>query len=195
MADIITTAEVKTILNISGSSQDSLIAFHIESAQTLLYQILGVTDVLTQTITRELTKVYDEDHFYLKHFPVTSITGIYNPKTHVELTGYTFEIDSINTRLVRILDSSGLPYAIGYEDIKVTYVAGYADADNVPNALKMVVAYIIGGLIAENRKLGGVNKYRVGSKEVQFSDQQSAQRALSMIKPYLANYKNHVIVS
>jgi len=194
MSAIITTAEVKTILGISGSTQDTLIAFHIESAQNLLYQILGVTDLLTHSVTKEETPIYDSLYFYLDEFPVTAITTIYDTGTHDEITGYSFSIGTKNKRKVNIVDSSGVPYGIGRSSIKVTYTAGYADIDAVPNDIKTVVALMIGGLMAKNKQLGGVKEYRVGSKNVIFEDNASGKKATDIINQFMNNYSKPIVV-
>ena len=193
MTNIVTKTEVKTILNISGANQDALIDFHIESAQTLLYQILDVVDILTATITKEIVDVFKSEYFYVSTFPATAITGIYDSDNHVELTGYDFLFDVKNQRKVWIVDSNNIPKYLNRSKIKVTYVAGYENANAVPNALKMIVAFMIGGLIAENKTIGGVKEYQVGSKRVKFQDQYQAGMAISMIKTYLTNYYNHCV--
>jgi len=194
MSDIVTTAEVKTVLGISGTSQDTLITFHIKTAQNLLYQILGVTDILTHTVTKEETTIYDSLYFYLDEFPVTAITAIYDTDTHEAITGYSFAIGTKNKRKIIVVDSTGAPYGIGRSSIKVTYVAGYALIGDVPNEIKTVVALMIGGLIAKNKQLGGVKEYRVGSKNVIFEDGASATKATDIIKQFMTNYSKPIIV-
>jgi hypothetical protein len=195
MSDIITRADAKTILNISGTSQDALIDIHLETVQELLYQILGIQSILTHTVTRELTKIYDCEYFYLEEFPVTAVSNIFVPDTHEEITDFSFSIDPKNNRKIFLVDSSGVPKFTGYEEIKVTYTAGYANYAAVPNSLKTVAAYMIGGLLAENKKMGGVEEYRVGSKMVKFSDEAQARTAMTIIRSYLANYKPPIVVS
>ncbi len=203
MTNIVTQAEVKTILGISGASQDTLIDFHILSAQELLYDILSITDLYSYEITKELTRVYGCSYFYLKAFPVTAIGGVFNSNTHDEITGFSYQFDDLHRSKVFTVDGDGVPDLLRYKDIKVTYTAGYvlgtgegvAENINIPNSLKTIVAYLVGGLMAENKKMGGITEYSLGTKTVKFASGNHGSEALKLIRPYLVNYKQPIISS
>lgn len=197
MSDIILKADVKTMLGISGTTQDDLIDFYIETAQEILYKILDITDLYSHEITKEIARVYHKEYFYLDEFPVTAISSIHKVETNIELTGYYFSIDNKNKRKVWIVNSDGEPYWIGYNMIKVTYTAGYMEGTgdddpdiNIPKTIKLAVALMIGGLLAEKQKKGGLVEYSVGAKRIKFSDQESADAARRILNRYIMNYKN-----
>ena len=146
----ITASEVKTYARIDGSDEDTLIESYIVAVRQAAEQYLGRA-LITQTITMLLDS-WPGDVVKLPRPPLISITGVYTTDESDSDTVYA----SSNYFVQTIPEPGELVIKFGYTfptnterykgGFKIIYVAGYGDADSVPNnikeALKMWVTYI-----------------------------------------------------
>ena len=140
MDKIISNDEIKTILGISGTSQDALIEIWNTIATGMLLSTLNIENLTTHTITDEEVTLYNPEHIILEAFPVdtnepiTLKDGLKN-----EITGYTFElVSNVAKRTLRVLNDSGIPSSLGDpawrgypNNIFVSYTAGYTVQDTL----------------------------------------------------------------
>lgn len=277
MTKIITTAEIKAILGISGTSEDALLEIWNESATDLLTNLLGVTSLTTHTITNERVQMADRGKLVLSEFPVQlSQTITVKDSLKNTISGLYFSQDPGNKRTVNIEDSSGYPIEIYADEALVSYTAGYTTqgtivalsttdlaektitatvagvsttytfkasgatgnqinvgatvndlATNIatklggtastatvtlplgtnvdlgtattaqltitdatiPAMLKMAVALIAGGGLAEKNKKGGIASYTIGGKSVSFRSDSEAQTVSAIVTKYAAYFK------
>jgi len=200
---IITTEDVKIILGIEGTDSDALINIWIDTATDMLKDILEVSDLAVHTVTDEEVKIYDPRHIIVQDFPVdTTQTITIKDSQKNELTGYTFELTSDRARrTLRVLDANGTPTSIGYcsgcenyyDRIFISYTAGYTD-ETIPESLKNAVAFMVGGGIADQNKVGDVVEYTIGGKTVKFGGAtkseavMNGQTAMATFKYWIPKY-------
>lgn len=118
----VTTAEIKSFMGISSSSQDAKIVMMNKAATSLLNGYLGVSDLALHKVTEEVHHA-NACRFRLKDMHVTAIGTILDDETE-----YTqeeaYDIESVQSGMNFILN---LENAItsGYRKGKFTYVAGW----------------------------------------------------------------------
>ena len=129
---IITNAEIKTIIK-SGSADDTLIDIYNDAATETLCELLGIDNMATHSVVDERVKLQSCHEMMLNDFPVdvSSIT-LRNTFDHSSVTGYTFKKDPGNRFTVRSYDTTGnVPYMLAYDELFVSYTAGYTVLDTV----------------------------------------------------------------
>ena len=199
-----TTTEIKTFLQISSSSKDTLIGVLNQAATEIINGALGVKTLAAQTITKELQRMFYNDRtgnyeVYLNHSPLISVDNVYDVDD-VEITDFVVsQPDVANTRRI-IFDKDNMNWR---DNILVTYQAGYVtqaqsdelggvyenDDVTMPEDIKLAVAYIVGGMISEPSRRGGVSSYSLGSKTVSFRSQSEYSIVSGIINAYLSRFK------
>ena len=145
----VTTAELKSFMGISGSSQDSKIAMFNKAATSLLNGYLGVSDLALHKVTEEVHNA-SARRFRLRDMHVGAIGTILNDEdTYTQTEAY--DIEQV---------PSGVDYILNLEDYltagerkaRITYVAGW----NASGMAKITVS-ITGMLAGATITLGAVN--------------------------------------
>lgn len=135
----LTLAEAKAHLRVTNSAEDGLIQFLIESARDLCEQETGRA-LLPQTW--ELSLYCFADEMFLRHVPVASIASVkYTDVAGAEQTlpGTEYVLDSASDSVARVVLAPGKswpPIYNGINNVRIRYVAGYANAAAVPQALR-----------------------------------------------------------
>lgn len=127
--------------------EDALIVSLIQSAMDLCEHETGRA-LMPQTW--ELSLMGFKDEICLPHVPVASIVSVkYSDVTGAEqtlaTTDYVFDnACEISPRVVRAVGKSWPAVYGGINNVRIRYVAGYANADAVPAALKQWMKLQIG---------------------------------------------------
>lgn len=135
----LTLAEAKAHLRVTNSAEDGLIQFLIESARDLCERETGRA-LMPQTW--ELALHCFADEMFLRHVPVASIVSVkYTDAAGAEQTlpGTEYVLDSASDSVARVVSAPGKtwpPIYNGINNVRVRYVAGYANAGAVPSALR-----------------------------------------------------------
>ena len=136
--DIITAAEAKAYMGLSGSDKDTIIGTFITDASTWIEEYLGRKVVASQTVTEEVGNGTGTEYFTPKFPPVTAVSTL---KSRGSPTGSwaaivsdssNILIDPINGDFVELY---GTTFPAGRSNIQITYTAGFA---SMPNEIKQV---------------------------------------------------------
>lgn len=205
MSTIVTDTEIKSLLGISGTSQDAVIAFLNEAYTDLLFELMGVQDLLEHDVVDERVQIFNCEYFYTSDFPVDVESIVMKTISGDVITGYSFRQGDLGSgRKIYLIDALGNPKYMYHEQIRIDYSAGYSEVEgeeeepatnNVPKAFKMAIALMVGGGLAEKSKKGGVSEYRIGSKMVKFRDEDESMIFQKILRKYLANHIKPVIAS
>lgn len=164
----ITTAEAKTYLRITGSSEDTFIDTLIKTARMFCEEytnraLISQTLVLTVDAYNEMADPlwegvktgpylnYYKNYIDLPRPPVTSVTSVKtydddDTATTMSSTKYYVDTARESARVV-LRTGETFPTALRVANaIEVTYVAGYASANAVPEPLKLGMYQIIAHL-------------------------------------------------
>jgi len=143
---ILTKEEFKTLAEISGTSDDTLIEYSILQAQGIAEAYCG-----RKFDEASITERYEGGGYYieLERWPVADIVEVKEYET--TLTSSDYELKS--ERFLLRLDEQGYPikWTSGKDVISVTYTGGYSDT-RAPQDLKMAI-YIIAFLIYKRTKM------------------------------------------
>lgn len=132
MEKIISDAEVKLLLGISGTTNDALVNVANRTATEKLMSIFGIDSFVEQTITDERVHLSDPEILYLRKFPIdTSSISLKDAIIEQAITNVTFDQDPGALRAVRVKDASGLPTYLMEKEVLVTYTAGYSVKDTL----------------------------------------------------------------
>ena len=179
----VTSAVVKSYLGITSTEHDTVIGYLITSMENLFNTLIGVDSLDNADYTGELTLGFDQRYFYLKNFPVTTVTKITDYASDIEYTGWS--VDKIVGRKVYLDKSHGLDAGIEYE---IDYNAGYTDG-NLPEEVKTCVSFMIGGALSDQAKNPGVQSYSILGKSMTFRSDAEYSFARDLINQYAAGYK------
>lgn len=167
---VITTAEMKAHLRVTGSSEDSLIDTYIKAATrwvenyTRLLLLPGtVTEIFTSTpttgiqpvlITGSVMVVAPPEFFSLKIGNATSITSVTANTTDATGTFTPLSTTSLlnaDFNKPRVYAPDGWIFgSITPFQIKIVYAAGYANAAAVPNDIRVAIMLVCADMY-ENR--------------------------------------------
>lgn len=132
MEKIISDAEIKLLLGISGTTNDALVNVANRTATEKLMSIFGIDSFVEQTITDERVHLSDPEILYLRKFPIdTSSISLKDAIIEQSITDVTFDQDPGALRAVRVKDASGLPTYLMEKEVLVTYTAGYSVKDTL----------------------------------------------------------------
>lgn len=125
---IVSNDEIKLFLGISGSSKDALVDALNDSMTEMLVDILGVADLGVHSVADERVEMVDAYKIHLEDFPV-DIDETITVKNNLgdTQTGFTFSKDPKRIRTIRPYSSenSSLPYPLHFDEILISYTAGY----------------------------------------------------------------------
>lgn len=183
---IITLEEVKAILGIVDNKEDNTISSLIQSAENIILEIIGVSDLLSHSVVDEKLTIYNPKRFFIKEFPVDINT--------IVLKDYNFNIIEVDEfyiphnflRAVYMKNSDNTQKTVDYGEYNISYTAGYATADNIPQDIKTATAFILNGLLASNdSKNGTIESYRIDDViSVKFASKIEATQTTTLLKKY-----------
>lgn len=139
VAEPITLTEAKAQARFTSSAEDTFITELISQAREFCESNTGLS-LMPQTWELTLDDFADEMHLHRP--PVTSITSIkYTDVNGVEqtLASTEYVLDSasdMKARVVLAVDKSWPDVYTGINNVRIRYVAGYANAAAVPKQLK-----------------------------------------------------------
>ena len=176
---LVTLADLKVYLGISGTDYDTKLEDLIDSVSFAVENYIGGYGVV-RTISTEL---HDGDsvceYLQLRHYPISSVTLIEVDSTEVSSTYYTVD------KQAGLVKYSG-GWSSGEQNIDVDYVAGlYADTASVNDSLKLVCKMWIADLYQNTNP--NVKSETLGDYSVAYL--QSADGISPKIKMLLDNYK------
>ena len=147
------------------------------------------------TSTTYTDEVYDGDGttlLQLDRFPVTTLTTVKvveSDETETSCAGTQFRIDGDigEIKFKPEATSEYTHFPIGYQNVKVTYVAGYTD---IPEAVQEAVAQICAWLYAEAAATPGVESWKLGDAAVKYKTP-AADAALlpPLVRELLSTYR------
>lgn len=143
---LVSVAELKDFLGLAGSNRDNAVERAINAASSIIATHLGrkLCDSSLGT-PWERTEYHSLDCYsselWLADWPAVSITKVYEDATRgygvateVAATGYV--IDKAQGRLFRVQDGGGrIPWAVGFEAVKVVGLIGYRGQKEEQGAL------------------------------------------------------------
>lgn len=282
-----TVTEVKEILGISGSSEDSVLGRYIEAAQRQLNNFLSIRGMDRRTINDEPIESYPRQNFlYIQQVPFSRFVRIEDFDQVTQETPDTITIRHLDGEFSRKLyfDASLNGFNGWKLPLTITYIAGYAPFDqldildytdlagktvtidtgsgaqvltegvdfdaetsnevtaqniytaivanagiddskfdfdgslvrvvdegvgdfstnanvtaasiftaDMPEDIKLVVAYLVGGMRKMKQRLGGVQSFTLGSKTVSFinaSGKDVRQEAEMILESYLDRFRS-----
>lgn len=152
---IITVAESKTQLKITGSTLDTTLESWINEASDWVENYIN-NKVVEQSISSEYHDGDDGDRLYTRYFPITQLSTETSPTNAQKLASLQYRNDpdsswvDIETNINHIsvnkedsfigLYDEVVPY--GWQNIKISYKAGYNSTD-IPLEIKTVCAEIV----------------------------------------------------
>lgn len=118
----VTTAEIKSFMGISGSTQDNKIAMFNKAATQLLNGYLGVSDLALHKVTEEVHNA-SARRFRLRDLHVSSVFEIMNDEDKYTQTE-PLDIEQTSAGLNYVLNLENYLMA-GERKAKISYVAGW----------------------------------------------------------------------
>lgn len=178
------------------TTKDTVLNLILDMACNRLDQILGVSTLAKHTVTDEL---FDGSvsEVLTKDFPILSVTSIKQGSTEElwsQTAAYRFERNKLSIDGV-------LAGGKGYEQNKITYVAGYVTymqnagtsgnsgatysgvTITFPDNLLLAVLILVGGLFNQKQSMG-VTNYDIKGFRVSFRDELEAGQFKSIISDY-----------
>lgn len=173
------TAHIKPFLGIgaANTTYDTLLDLLNMQACATLDRILNVDSLQRATYTDERVDG-GRSYFYTKNFPVISVTTI---KQGSQASVWTQTADLLIERNKVTVDGV-LDGGIGYEQNKITYVAGYitysqnaaggafvGQGETMPEDLKLAALIILGGLYNQRQNMG-ISSFSIQGQQVSFRE-------------------------
>lgn len=151
----LTTAEAKTHLRVDASSEDTLIDAYVAAARAF-YEDAAWRALITQTWALRLEQWPEGDSLVLPKPPLQSVTSV----VYTDSDGASHTMSS-SDYVVYPQDPGRIWLAYGASwptatlrpgpSIVITFVAGYGDADDVPEIDKQAIRLLVGHFY-ENRE-------------------------------------------
>ena len=165
MADLLTLANYKTYRGISGSSEDSQISAIIPGVSQIVKTYCGRTFIDYYSTTK--TEYFDaaECFVVVSETPLVSVTSVKTSAnggiTQTTLTEDSTDIDGytvfIQEDKIVTQDSGPFLYESEYytpvKSLEVVYNGGYADADSIPEDLKLALYDLVTYYLKEQHTL------------------------------------------
>lgn len=280
---IISNGEIKTLLGITGTTQDSLIELLNRQATEMLLDFIGVDSLVSHAVSGERIQLFAREYWVPRIFPINLLETItLTDWSGNTITGFTFGQDDQDFRRVNFLDSSGKRTVCGYDRFYASYTAGYtiqqtvtvtdyaslvgktitayvngeataytfsddgagtneiasavsndqtatniatalggtSSTDTVtlplgtwielgtataamlsvtdytlPESLKQCVAFLVSGILAERNKSKNIESYKIGGKEVKFSNSTDADFVRETIQKFAGKYRDMPVYS
>lgn len=157
---LITKEELKQHLDINTNDDDEILDIYINAVGEFLKSYLGRV-IEKETITEYLDGDDINNEVHLENYPIVSLisfqygTGSYSGGTYS--TWNDFNEASYHYDLDKGIIYTDLNYA-GIRNIKVVYVAGYADddedADDIPQGIKLATMKLVSKVYNKRRSEG-----------------------------------------
>lgn len=193
--EIIKNEEIKALIGVSASTDIRLLA---DAMTEQLAEMLGILDFgQTEIELEEIKMTNDTSVLYLKSWPVDTDTLqlFYFDDPTDEITGLTFRVDPYHQRKIHVMDAVGNKNYLGLCKLYASYTGGYANADDVPSSLKVAVAYMVAGAIADKSQAEGIVSYRLGTKSINFRDMSEKNYIEDVVKKYGISSRRATIIS
>jgi uncharacterized phiE125 gp8 family phage protein len=181
---IVSLAEAKAFLKITGAGDDSIIESMINRASIWANDYTG-----RLLLSRTNTEYYDGDGtgtLILRQYPVTSITNIYDDVDRAFGSNTIIPAADIvlnqENGIVRLFNGS-VAFTPGMLNVKAVYVAGYATP---PESLKEAVLVCVGNFYRRqyaDQKFGIVSE-STGDRTTSYANEDFPARAKSLLNPY-----------
>jgi uncharacterized phiE125 gp8 family phage protein len=151
----VTLTEVKALLRISGSDDDTMLTQFIAAATDYAERFLS-RKLITQTVKLHLDSFYNNKKYeeiypfgvwnnqfiYLPYPPIISISSVKTfsvDNTEATLSSAAYSLDAKSGRLYM---NSGYSWPVGLravDAIHITYVCGYGAAADVPQSIRFAI--------------------------------------------------------
>lgn len=187
-----TLAQVKTYLNITGTSQDVIIAALISPVEEMLKAYINVQEATSYTDCVVVQRDKCSYHYYvtLDRGQIQSITTLAEP-----------DGTSIS-EAVQVIDNRRLSFGYSPDNVRcgqhilVQYSAGF-DTGAVPDDIQYCIALLIQSSITAQSGAGGqLESYSLGSKSVNFDTSTNEYKAAkSILDMYAGKYQTANIIS
>jgi uncharacterized phiE125 gp8 family phage protein len=182
---LVTLAEAKEFLKITGTSEDTLIEGFINKAS------IWANDFTQRLLlSRALTEYYDGDgdnELMLKQYPVSALTNLYDDVLRAFGAGTAINIASdvvldSEKGIVRLWNQA-VAFNVGIANVKVVYTAGYA---TVPETIKEAVLIYVGHLyrrLYQDQRFG-VSSETIGDRTTTFAGDVVPAKSKALLMPY-----------
>lgn len=169
--DLTTTANVKTLLDISVSTYDTLLATLITAATDYIDRYLDRT-LYDDAATTEYFNGESQKYLQLKRWPINSLTGVYYRSGDLDnptWTAYSGKTDYINSAATgELFFMFDLPR--GFQNIKVTFRGGYTTpSTGAPESLRLACEKLVARLF-NKRKAEGILNENIGGASIDWQD-------------------------
>ena len=180
---LITLADVKDFvgIDVKGSANDAVIVDLIDRVTA------GFEKYCDRKFeSRTYTERYDgdgSDHLYLKNFPITSVSGIFDDSdwawaASTELTSTTYRIEDE----IGIVRKSGYVFTEGTQNLQATYTGGYSEA-TMPGDLKQACVDEVSRLFTHRRD-GDVTVKSTDEESITFAAKNYLPSTLRVLDRY-----------
>jgi len=177
--DILTAAEAKAYMGVSGSDKDTIIGTFISDASRWIEGYLGRKVAGGQAVTTEIGNGDGTEIFRPKFPPVTAVSSL---QERGSPTGSWSDVvsDSSNILIDPIegdfIEVYGTAFPAGRSNIRVTYTAGYS---TVPNEIKQVCYEMVAIRFKES------NDAALGNNRLGMASSTNSQAGVNHSKTYL----------
>ena len=184
---LISLNEAKQFLKLTVNTEDDLVGDTVNAVSDWINKYCD-----RKFLSAERTEYYNGNgtsELALKNFPVTAIGSLYDDplrafgaSTLIPSTDYILDG---NAGLVQLFNGH-TNFFEGFQNIKITYTAGYAVDSTMPYAVQMACK-ILTSLIYRNVYVQwrvGIASEQVGDKTVTFRDEEVPKMVKSMLDPF-----------
>lgn len=185
---LIDTSDLKTLLKISGSSEDTLLEGLINRASQLVASYCG-----RNFVSASRTEYYDgngEPELILKNYPVTVLTSLHDDTERS--FGSDSEIDTSedvqldgNAGIITLWNNE-VSFIKGRGNVKVVYTAGYVKGSTVPYDLQeavLMIAMHFYKRIYQDQRIG-LQSETIGQKTMSYSERDIPTKAKTILNLY-----------
>lgn len=166
----LTAAEAKAQLRVDGTDDDTLISALITVAREHVETILG-RRLITQTLVWTLDDFPCGRRLQFPTGPVQSVGSVkyYASAVLTTWSASLYELstggESLPARLGPVDGATWPTVDVRLDGVEITFIAGYSDADAVPQAIKQAMKLMIGDWYAFREQVvaGSVGELPVGS--------------------------------
>lgn len=198
---LVTLADVKIFLGISGSTKDALLNLLIDQASTLIESLCDVT--FSSTAYTELIDGNGTREILLRHSPVITFTSLEKRTAFdntdswetIATSDYWVETDSGKvTKTSSYADwdvvhkdpslSDEMTFDYGKQNYRATYTAGYA---TIPNDIQMAVMTVISSFYNTSSKMG-IKSETLGDRTLNLGEGSSDVTKLPSVQTIINKY-------